>query len=231
MIFLGFGFAFHLVFGTDLQGYSTIGGSLMRVFGLFRGKVDLDTLSESNRVLAPLYMTAICIIIILVGNPMVLAIVQRSYHLAPDRLMGRKTPVTMIYILLENLEAVPDLTRRQRDDIRTFRNEVEHAPNDNDLFNDVLRAFDRKINRTMTVRDFETLRDTLHAAKYRRKKGEEGGSESGSEDSEPGSPTGSVKGEEKPAKDAPESTIGGSTMAGDKDEDESSSSEGHQKEQ
>eukprot|EP01062_Namystynia_karyoxenos_P059348 TRINITY_DN50788_c0_g1_i1.p1 TRINITY_DN50788_c0_g1~~TRINITY_DN50788_c0_g1_i1.p1 ORF type:complete len:1309 (+),score=386.07 TRINITY_DN50788_c0_g1_i1:459-3929(+) len=194
IMFLGFALVFNLTFGYEIKHYNRYWSSLLRVFMISRGKVDYEELEDSNAALAPIYIAIYILILLMVAVPVAVSIARRCYLGAEDRVargkesfshsallllwngfrikfnmwFGRKTPVTLVHTLLNNLEKVPDLTTRQRDDLRTFRNEIEHQPEDDDLFNGLIRVFDRKVNRQMDARDYELFSDTCNTLRTKK---------------------------------------------------------------
>eukprot|EP01065_Artemidia_motanka_P032793 TRINITY_DN39774_c0_g1_i1.p1 TRINITY_DN39774_c0_g1~~TRINITY_DN39774_c0_g1_i1.p1 ORF type:complete len:948 (+),score=273.43 TRINITY_DN39774_c0_g1_i1:90-2933(+) len=201
LIFFAFGLAFHLGFGLEAEGYRDFGNAVVSLFRMMLGEFRYDDLEQANRLLAPILLIFFNLIVLFVLCNMFVAIVGAAYAAAwDDSLRGRddfdtsalrlflyaikykffgcigwKTPYGYMKVLLDNLDSSLHLvlSSRQMDDLRTFRNEVEHNPDNDALFNDVLRAFERDVDREMDIEDFETLRDAVREHKAKLQSGVE----------------------------------------------------------
>ena len=186
IIFCGFALAFQLGFGSDVEDYQSFPDSMMSLFRMLLGEFNYMALEKSNRVLAPVFFVLYNVIVMFVLSNMFIAIISGAYAEAYgnsdaedsfvssslklfmnglvikfNNCMGKQTPLSDTLELITNLEQIEGLTQSQLDEVRVFRNEVEHDPYDNELFNRVLSAFERRIRRPMFEEDFERLRDAV----------------------------------------------------------------------
>eukprot|EP00754_Rhynchopus_humris_P006847 Rhum_TRINITY_DN13235_c0_g1::Rhum_TRINITY_DN13235_c0_g1_i1::g.58348::m.58348 len=207
VIFTGFALAFQLGFGGDVEDYRSFADSLMSLFRMLLGEFDYAALEKSNRVLAPLFFTFYNVLVLFVLSNMFIAIVSGAYAVAIteassgdeflssslrlffnnlivqfNRLIGRDSMITDILLLIERLQAIQGLTTEERGDLTVFLNEVEHKPDDNDLFNHVLAAFDRRVNREMTHEDFLLMKAAV-SEHYKRRREDEDEAEASAGDS------------------------------------------------
>ena len=201
VIFVGFALAFQLGFGSDVEEYRSFTDSLMSLFRMLLGEFNYYALENSNRVLAPLFFTFYNVLVLFVLSNMFIAIVSGAYATAItesgpddeflssslklfyngikvkfDRLVGNESMLTDVLLLIERLEQIPDLTSDQQGDITIFKNEVEHNPEDNEMFNFVLSAFDRRVNREMTLEDFQMMKTSVTQFKQSQVEEEDGDS-------------------------------------------------------
>ncbi|KAJ9467989.1 Polycystin-2 [Diplonema papillatum] len=185
IIFVGFALAFQLGFGSDVEAYQSMADSLMSLFLMLLGDFDYQVLVRSNRVLAPLFFVFYNVLVVLVLSNMFIAIVSGAYATAYEeppaenfvsssltlffnslsmrfeRCRGRRTPLHDVLDLIERLSQVQALNPQQLEDVRVFHNEVEHNTGDVALFHALLSAFDRRIDREMTIEDYYRLKDAV----------------------------------------------------------------------
>eukprot|EP01062_Namystynia_karyoxenos_P026105 TRINITY_DN203_c0_g1_i1.p1 TRINITY_DN203_c0_g1~~TRINITY_DN203_c0_g1_i1.p1 ORF type:complete len:882 (+),score=229.10 TRINITY_DN203_c0_g1_i1:114-2759(+) len=201
LLFVGFGLTFHLAFGLEAEGYRNFNSSLISLIEIMLGEFRYDDLERANRLLAPIYLIFFTLVVVLVLSSMFVAIIGTAYAASWERFLrgdsdfyssalrlywhslrsrvygcfGYTTPFGMVKTLLENLERslYDSLTNQQMDELRTFRNEVEHFPDNEPLFNAVLRAFNRQVDQRTYLEDFEILRDAVREHKLRVLQGQE----------------------------------------------------------
>eukprot|EP01063_Lacrimia_lanifica_P012712 TRINITY_DN19397_c0_g1_i1.p1 TRINITY_DN19397_c0_g1~~TRINITY_DN19397_c0_g1_i1.p1 ORF type:complete len:914 (+),score=350.76 TRINITY_DN19397_c0_g1_i1:121-2862(+) len=188
IIFTGFALAFQVGFGSDVEEYSNFSSSVMSLFRMLLGEFDYFSLQNSNRVLAPIFFVFYNILVLMVMSNMFIAIISGAYanaiaeqHTLDENYLssalrlffndirakfarlgvGGGSLMHKLFILIENLEKVRDLTPDEQDNLREFRYDLELNPDERDLMLHVYSAFDRKVDRQMDLEDYFTLKKAI----------------------------------------------------------------------
>eukprot|EP01012_Entosiphon_sulcatum_P018547 TRINITY_DN2327_c0_g1_i2.p1 TRINITY_DN2327_c0_g1~~TRINITY_DN2327_c0_g1_i2.p1 ORF type:complete len:683 (+),score=89.56 TRINITY_DN2327_c0_g1_i2:348-2396(+) len=183
IVFFGFALSHNLAFGTDIDGYKDWTASLITLFLSLLGTFDYPSMLQSNRLLAPLFFITYQLMVFFILANMFIAIISMAYEVVKEEIFkGRDdflgSSLTLYFnewrykifknkarqrleALLVKLAAVPGLTPAQLDDIRTFRNEMEHQPSSTDLFNHITAAFGDWRTRKLTADDYTRLRQAV----------------------------------------------------------------------
>eukprot|EP01006_Ploeotia_vitrea_P027204 TRINITY_DN60062_c0_g1_i1.p1 TRINITY_DN60062_c0_g1~~TRINITY_DN60062_c0_g1_i1.p1 ORF type:complete len:817 (-),score=74.02 TRINITY_DN60062_c0_g1_i1:414-2864(-) len=198
VVFFGFALSYHLAFGLDLAGYRTWWQAVNTLFLALLGDFDFESMQNSNRVLAPVLFWAYQLMLYFVLANMFIAIISGAHEEAKEEIHGpssrndflasslrlffndaklwlakigllpKNTALFKVRTLISQLEKVDALTLAQIDDLRIFRNEIEHDPENLDLFNTIIHDFHGKVEKDMTVKDWILLKNSV--LQWHRKK-------------------------------------------------------------
>jgi len=194
----GYAFAFHLAFGATVEGFREWGSSMMTTFLYLLGDFDFPLISDASRPLAiilfvsymvifPLILLNVFISIVIeafeaakafirsgkedyIGSALTLTFHQISFKL---KLGTGSTMLPEVRKLIHRFEGA-NLEPEQVDDLRAFRNEVEHNPFNTELFSAVVSAFGGKVDRPMRQSDFQLMKKAVKGWRQLQKDREQG---------------------------------------------------------
>jgi hypothetical protein len=189
VVYIGYAMAFHLAFGTEEWQYKDFTSSLITLFLMMMGDFDFPALLRANRYLGPTFFITYQLLITLILTNMFIAIISGAFGASKEAaanarenflsssliiyfqelrfkltecgILPRNRALMQIKRLIDSFLRSPHMTEAQMDDIRTFKTEVDHHPNNTELFNCILRNFDYVVDKDMKSKDFKRLKDSV----------------------------------------------------------------------
>jgi polycystin 2 len=132
IIFLAFAQLGYLIFGTQVQDFSSFGTSIFTLFRIILGDFDFHALEEANRVLGPAYFILYVFFVFFVLINMFLAIINDTYSEVKADLENQKNEFEMGDYFKKGYNKMLDKLNVKRDKIVDIQKALASADLNND---------------------------------------------------------------------------------------------------
>src|SRR5690606_10344932 len=95
IVFLAYAQLGYLIFGTQVQGFSTFAQSIFTLFRIVLGDFDFEAIETANRVLGPIFFLTYVFFVFFVLLNMFIAIINDTYGEIKAELEGKKSDIEL----------------------------------------------------------------------------------------------------------------------------------------
>jgi polycystin 2 len=146
IVFLAYAQLGYLIFGTQVQDFSTFANSIFTLFRIILGDFDFEAIEAANRVLGPIFFLTYVFFVFFVLLNMFIAIINDTYGEIKEEIAAQKSDIELASFFKKGYNKVLDKLNLRRTQIVEIQNALStadvNADNkiDYDEFRNSLRA-------------------------------------------------------------------------------------------